>query len=113
MKESKVFDVKDFVSSRDLNSLPEGERTLIKRIHTLKECENVFERRDVIFTNEFLNYLNQIKAGLEGFISTQIDDNELDEETLEKERPTKLNENFDSIDRDILKKKFFELNSNS
>jgi hypothetical protein len=74
MKESKVFDVKDFVSSRDLNSLPEGERTLIKRIHTLKECENVFERRDVIFTNEFLNYLNQIKAGLEGFISTQIDD---------------------------------------
>lgn len=43
----------------------------------------------------------------------QIDSNELDEETLEKERPVKLNENFDSTDRDILKKKFFELNNNS
>jgi len=43
----------------------------------------------------------------------QIDSNELDEETLEKERPVKLNENFYSTDRDILKKKFFELNNNS
>ena len=42
-----------------------------------------------------------------------IDNNELDEETLEREKPTKLNENFDSLDRDILKKKFFELNNNS
>lgn len=42
----------------------------------------------------------------------QIDGNELDEETLERERPVKLNENFDSIDRDTLKKKFFELNNN-
>jgi replicative DNA helicase len=42
----------------------------------------------------------------------QIDNNELDEETLERERPVKLNENFDSVDRDILKKKFFELNNN-
>ena len=42
-----------------------------------------------------------------------IDTNELDEETLEREKPTKLNDNFDSIDRDILKKKFFELNNNS
>jgi len=43
----------------------------------------------------------------------QIDSNELDEETLERERPVKLNENFDTIDRDILKKKFFELNNNN
>lgn len=42
-----------------------------------------------------------------------IDNNELDEETLEREKPTKLNDNFDSLDRDILKKKFFELNNNS
>ena len=42
-----------------------------------------------------------------------IDNNELDEETLEREKPTKLNDNFDSVDRDILKKKFFELNNNS
>jgi replicative DNA helicase len=42
----------------------------------------------------------------------QISDNELDKETLEKQHPIKLNENFDSIDRDILKKKFFELNNN-
>jgi hypothetical protein len=41
----------------------------------------------------------------------QIDTDELDEETLERERPVKLNENFDSVDRDILKKKFFELNN--
>jgi replicative DNA helicase len=43
----------------------------------------------------------------------QIDTDELNEETLERERPVKLNENFDSVDRDILKKKFFELNTNS
>jgi len=42
-----------------------------------------------------------------------IDNNELDEDTLEREKPVKLNENFDSLDRDILKKKFFELNNNS
>jgi hypothetical protein len=43
----------------------------------------------------------------------QIDTNELSEEQIERERPTKLNENFDSFDRDLLKKKFFELNSNN
>ena len=43
----------------------------------------------------------------------QIDSKELDEETLEKERPVKLNENFDSLDRDLLKKKFFELNTST
>lgn len=43
----------------------------------------------------------------------QIDNNELDEDTLEKEHSTKLNGNFDSIDKDMLKKKFFELNNNS
>jgi hypothetical protein len=43
----------------------------------------------------------------------QIDSNELDEETLESEKPKKLNENFDSFDRDTLKRKFFELNNNS
>ena len=40
-----------------------------------------------------------------------IDTNELSEEDMENERPKKLNENFDSFDRDILKKKFFELNN--
>ena len=39
-----------------------------------------------------------------------IDSDELDEATLESEKPVKLNENFDTADRDILKKKFFELN---
>ena len=34
-----------------------------------------------------------------------------EEEDMENERPKKLNENFDSFDRDILKKKFFELNN--
>ena len=43
----------------------------------------------------------------------QIDSNELDEETLESEKPKKLNENFDTFDRDTLKRKFFELNNNS
>ena len=43
----------------------------------------------------------------------QIDNNELDEETLESEKPKKLNENFDTFDRDTLKRKFFELNNNS
>jgi hypothetical protein len=33
----------------------------------------------------------------------------MDEDEVDKERPVKLNENFDSVDRDILKKKFFEL----
>jgi replicative DNA helicase len=42
-----------------------------------------------------------------------IDTNELSEEDMENERPKKLNENFDSFDRDILKKKFFELNNTS
>jgi len=42
-----------------------------------------------------------------------IDDKEMTEEEMEKERPVKLNENFDTFDRDILKKKFFELNNNS
>jgi hypothetical protein len=32
---------------------------------------------------------------------------------MEKEKPVKLNENFDTFDRDILKKKFFELNNNT
>ena len=41
-----------------------------------------------------------------------IDNNELSEEDMEKEKPVKLNENFDSFDRDLLKKKFFELNTN-
>ena len=40
-----------------------------------------------------------------------IDTNELSEEDMENERPKKLNENFDTFDRDILKKKFFELNN--
>jgi hypothetical protein len=40
----------------------------------------------------------------------EIDSDELDEATLESEKPAKLNENFDTADRDILKKKFFELN---
>jgi replicative DNA helicase len=40
----------------------------------------------------------------------EIDSDELDEATLESEKPVKLNENFDTADRDILKKKFFELN---
>ena len=43
----------------------------------------------------------------------QIDDKEMTEEEVDRERPVKLNENFDSFDRDILKKKFFELNNNS
>jgi replicative DNA helicase len=42
-----------------------------------------------------------------------IDTNELSEEDMEKEKPKKLNENFDTFDRDILKKKFFELNNTS
>lgn len=42
-----------------------------------------------------------------------IDTNELSEEDMENERPKKLNENFDTFDRDILKKKFFELNNTS
>ena len=42
-----------------------------------------------------------------------IDDKEMSEEEMEKERPVKLNENFDTFDRDILKKKFFELNNNT
>jgi replicative DNA helicase len=42
-----------------------------------------------------------------------IDDKEMTEEEMEKERPVKLNENFDTFDRDILKKKFFELNNGS
>lgn len=42
-----------------------------------------------------------------------IDDKEMSEEDMEKERPVKLNENFDTFDRDILKKKFFELNNGS
>jgi replicative DNA helicase len=41
----------------------------------------------------------------------QMDEDALDEEQLENERPVKLNENFDTADRDSLKKKFFELNS--
>ena len=43
----------------------------------------------------------------------QIDDKEMTEEEVDRERPVKLNENFDSFDRDILKKKFFELNNNT
>lgn len=39
-----------------------------------------------------------------------MDENELTEDQLESERPTKLNENFDTTDRDMLKKRFFELN---
>jgi hypothetical protein len=42
-----------------------------------------------------------------------INTNELSEEDMENERPKKLNENFDTFDRDILKKKFFELNNTS
>jgi replicative DNA helicase len=42
-----------------------------------------------------------------------IDTNELSDEDMENEKPKKLNENFDTFDRDILKKKFFELNNNS
>jgi replicative DNA helicase len=42
-----------------------------------------------------------------------IDEKEMTEEEMEKERPVKLNENFDTFDRDILKKKFFELNNGS
>jgi hypothetical protein len=38
-----------------------------------------------------------------------IDNTAMDEDEVDKERPVKLNENFDSVDRDILKKKFFEL----
>ena len=64
MKEPKEFNVKDFVSSKNLNSLPEGEQTLIPKNHTLEEWENVIECVDVPFTNEFLNYLNQINAEL-------------------------------------------------
>jgi hypothetical protein len=41
-----------------------------------------------------------------------IDSNELSEEDMENDKPKKLNENFDTFDRDTLKRKFFELNSN-
>jgi len=41
-----------------------------------------------------------------------IDTKEMSEDDMEKEKPVKLNENFDTFDRDILKKKFFELNNN-
>jgi len=42
-----------------------------------------------------------------------IDNKEMSEDDMEKEKPVKLNENFDTFDRDILKKKFFELNNNT
>ena len=41
-----------------------------------------------------------------------IDTKEMSEDDMEKEKPVRLNENFDTFDRDILKKKFFELNNN-
>ena len=40
-----------------------------------------------------------------------IDDNEIEEDDIVIDKPIKLNENFNTFDRDNLRNKFFELNA--